>query len=214
MDITLAVRRRDTFTYQGKYWTYHFKAQLPHDHPAYYTYGRGVEPDGTVCEVGIAPGRSSSRFPSIGASRTVCAQCYAECASAASQSSCRTTWSSVRCPGIRIVTRSSGTDVAFPRARKPRGAAIWCWPNPDGRPSLGSRIASGTGNTWCVPFGWAVPLMLVGDVDTVSRKLEDVSRHVKSNETFLYFGQGILDRDRCLRTPELIAGKVMPRFRE
>lgn len=65
-----------------------------------------------------------------------------------------------------------------------------------------------------MPFGWAVPLMLVGDVDTVSRKLEDVSRHVKSNETFLYFGQGILDRDRCLRTPELIAGKVMPRFRE
>jgi len=30
---------------------------------------------------------------------------------------------------------------------------------------------------------------------------------------FLLFGQGILERDRCLKTLELFAEKVIPRFR-
>ena len=60
----------------------------------------------------------------------------------------------------------------------------------------------------------AVPPLLIGDADTICRKLDDVGRHVTSNEIFLHFGQGILDRDRCLRTLELFAERVMPRFRE
>jgi hypothetical protein len=32
-------------------------------------------------------------------------------------------------------------------------------------------------------------------------------------EMFLLFGQGILARDRCLKTLELFAEKVIPRFR-
>ena len=67
-------------------------------------------------------------------------------------------------------------------------------------------------NTWCAPYGRGIPPLLIGDADAVSRRIEDVSRHVKSNEMFLLFGQGILDRDRCLRTLELFAEKVMPRF--
>ena len=45
-----------------------------------------------------------------------------------------------------------------------------------------------------------------------SRRLEEVRRHVMSNEVFLLFGQGILEPDRCLKTLELFAEKVMPRF--
>lgn len=40
-----------------------------------------------------------------------------------------------------------------------------------------------------------------------------IGRHVSFNETFLLFGQGILERDRCLKTLELFAEKVIPRFR-
>ncbi|HEU4366757.1 MAG TPA: LLM class flavin-dependent oxidoreductase [Methylomirabilota bacterium] len=39
------------------------------------------------------------------------------------------------------------------------------------------------------------------------------ARHVSFNEMFLLFGQGILARDRCLKTLELFADKVIPRFR-
>jgi len=48
---------------------------------------------------------------------------------------------------------------------------------------------------------------------TVTRMIENAARHVPFNEVFLLFGQGILDRGRCVRTLELFAEKVIPRFR-
>lgn len=41
---------------------------------------------------------------------------------------------------------------------------------------------------------------LIGDADTVSRMIEDASRHVKFNAVFLLFGQGVPDRATCLKT--------------
>lgn len=66
---------------------------------------------------------------------------------------------------------------------------------------------------WSVPFGQGRPPLLIGDADTVTRMIEDASRHVPFNEMFLLFGQGILERDRCLKTLELFAENVIPRFR-
>jgi len=46
----------DTFSFKGKYWTYPPEGQRqPHPHPVYLKYGRGVDADGTIREVGIAP---------------------------------------------------------------------------------------------------------------------------------------------------------------
>jgi hypothetical protein len=44
--------------------------------------------------------------------------------------------------------------------------------------------------------------------------IEEASRHVPFNEVFLLFGQGLLERDKCLKTLELCAEKVMPRFQD
>ena len=55
--------------------------------------------------------------------------------------------------------------------------------------------------------------MFIGDADTVTRMIEKTLRHVPFNEMFLLFGQGILERDRCVKTLELFAEKVIPRFR-
>ena len=41
----------------------------------------------------------------------------------------------------------------------------------------------------------------------------DSESHVPFNEMFLLFGQGILEPDRCKKTLELFAEKVIPRFR-
>ena len=47
---------QDTFSYQGKYWAFPPAGQHnPHDHPVYAAHGQGVDPDGTIREVGIAP---------------------------------------------------------------------------------------------------------------------------------------------------------------
>jgi hypothetical protein len=68
-------------------------------------------------------------------------------------------------------------------------------------------------DAWSVPFGQDRPPLLIGDVDTVTRMIENAAAHVPFNEMFLLFGQGILERDRCLKTLELFAEKVIPRFR-
>src|SRR5262249_58591326 len=47
---------KDTFSFRGKYWSFPPEGQRqPHVHPVYLKYGRGVDPDGTIREVGIAP---------------------------------------------------------------------------------------------------------------------------------------------------------------
>jgi hypothetical protein len=43
--------------------------------------------------------------------------------------------------------------------------------------------------------------------------IEKALEHVPFREMFLLFGQGILERDRCLKTLELFAEKVIPRFK-
>ena len=46
----------DTFSFKGKYWSFPQEGQRqPHEHPVYLEYGRGVDSDGTIREVGIAP---------------------------------------------------------------------------------------------------------------------------------------------------------------
>ncbi len=69
-------------------------------------------------------------------------------------------------------------------------------------------------DTWSVPFGQGHPPLLIGDADTVSRRIEAARRHVPCNEVFFLFGQGLLERDKCLKTLELFAEKVMPRFQD
>jgi hypothetical protein len=44
--------------------------------------------------------------------------------------------------------------------------------------------------------------------------IEETAKHVDVNEVLLLFGQGILDRNKCLKTLELFAQKVLSRFRD
>ena len=67
-------------------------------------------------------------------------------------------------------------------------------------------------DTWSVPFGQDRPPLLIGDVDTVTRMIENALTHVPFREMFCLFGQGILEPDRCKKTLELFAEKVIPRF--
>ena len=69
-------------------------------------------------------------------------------------------------------------------------------------------------DTWSLPFGQGHPPLLIGDADTVSHMIEEASKHVPFNEVFCLFGQGLLERDKCLKTLELFAEKVMPRFQD
>lgn len=67
-------------------------------------------------------------------------------------------------------------------------------------------------DNWSRPFGQDYPELLIGDPDTVSRRIEAASRVVPINECFLLLPQGTLARDKILRSLELFATRVMPRF--
>src|SRR5438876_968002 len=145
----------DTFAFKGKYWTYPPEGQRqPHPHPVYLKYGRGVDADGTIREVGIAPRGEEAAWG-----------------------------------GYLVMADTKSEAEAWAED------CLWMW------------------DSWSVPFGQDRPPLLIGDADTVTRMIENAARHVPFNEMFLLFGQGILDRDRCLKTLELFAEKVIPRFR-
>jgi len=213
VDIILAAWRNDTFAYKGKYWSFPAESQLPHDHPAHYTYGRGVDPDGTVREIGIAPRPLQQPIPLYGgftnSLRTV--MYWARVGGkpivmSDNMEFCRLCWSTYRDEAERHGrTVREGDEAAWggymvladtkSEAEAWAEDCLWYW------------------KTWYSPFGRSIPPLLVGDADTVTRKLEEVGRHIKSNEIYVQFGQGILDRDKCMKTLELFAEKVMPRFR-
>ena len=54
---------------------------------------------------------------------------------------------------------------------------------------------------------------LIGDADSVSRKIE-LAIKIGTDEMFFLIGDGLLPRDVVLRSFELFAEKVMPRFRD
>ncbi|GIX49308.1 MAG: alkane 1-monooxygenase [Candidatus Tectimicrobiota bacterium] len=205
---------RDTFAFKGKYWTFPIEGQKnPHDHPVYYTYGQGVDPDGTVREVGIAPRPLQQPIPLYsgfthslrtalfwareGGKPVVLSDNY---------EFCRLLWSRYREEAERHGRQvPEGEEAAWggylvlaPTQAEAKAWAedcLWFW------------------ETWSMPFGQGLPALLIGDPDTVSRAIEEALRHVKFNEAFFLFGQGVLERDKCLKTLELFAEKVMPRFR-
>ncbi len=213
VDIILTAWRKDTFAYNGKYWSYPAETRLPYDHPAYYTYGRGVGRDGTVKEIGIAPRPLQQPIPLYGgftnSLRTVLYWARVggkPIIMSDNMEFCELCWSTYRDEAERCGRRvAEGDEAAWggylvlaeskSEAEAWAEDCLWYW------------------KTWYAPYGRGLPPLLVGDVDTICRKLDAVSRHVKSNEVFLQFGQGILEPDKCLKTLELFADKVMPRFR-
>ena len=67
-------------------------------------------------------------------------------------------------------------------------------------------------DSWSRPFGQDYPELLIGDPDSVSRRIEEATRAVPIDECFLLLPQGIHDRDQILTSLDLFARKVMPRF--
>jgi alkanesulfonate monooxygenase SsuD/methylene tetrahydromethanopterin reductase-like flavin-dependent oxidoreductase (luciferase family) len=67
-------------------------------------------------------------------------------------------------------------------------------------------------DSWSKPFGQDYPELLIGDPDTVSRRIEAAAKAVPINECFLLIPQGIHDRSQILKSLELFATRVMPRF--
>jgi alkanesulfonate monooxygenase SsuD/methylene tetrahydromethanopterin reductase-like flavin-dependent oxidoreductase (luciferase family) len=191
----------------------HRRQQQPHEHPVYLKYGRGVDADGAIREVGIAPRPLQNPIPVYsGFTHSLQTSLYwareggKPIVMAGEMDFCEMLWRRYREVAEehgRRVTRGEeaawGGYLVLADTKSEAEAwaedCLWMW------------------DSWSVPFGQDRPPLLIGDADTVSRMIENAARHVPFREIFLLFGQGILDRDRCRKTLELCAEKVIPRFR-
>jgi alkanesulfonate monooxygenase SsuD/methylene tetrahydromethanopterin reductase-like flavin-dependent oxidoreductase (luciferase family) len=205
---------QDTFTYRGKYWSFPPPGQKnPHDHPVYYQYGQGVDPDGTIREIGIAPRPLQQPIPLYsGFTHSMRTALYwareggRPIVLSSQMDFCELLWRR-----YREVAEEHGRTVA--RGEEAAWGGYLVLADTKAQAEAWAEDCLWMWDTWSVPFGQGRPPLLIGDADTVSRMIEDAAQHVDFKEVFCLFGQGILERDKCLKTLELFAEKVMPRFR-
>jgi alkanesulfonate monooxygenase SsuD/methylene tetrahydromethanopterin reductase-like flavin-dependent oxidoreductase (luciferase family) len=214
VDIVLQAWAKDTFSYQGKFWTIPPADFVnPHVHPVYTDQGRGVGADMRVHEVGIAPKPYQRPHPPLYGGFTHSLRTALFWAKhggrpivlASDLDFCRSLWTAYReeagrhghtvrpgdeaaWGGIMVVAESDAM------AREWASDMLWFW------------------DEWSRPFGFDTPELLVGSPDTLSRRIEQALAAVPINECFLLIPQGLHDRDRILASLELFATRVMPRF--
>jgi alkanesulfonate monooxygenase SsuD/methylene tetrahydromethanopterin reductase-like flavin-dependent oxidoreductase (luciferase family) len=215
VDIVLLAWQKDTFSYQGRFWTIPDPNFVnPHLHPTYPRYGRGVAADMRVHEIGIAPKCYQRPHPPLYGGFTHSLRTALFWARyggrpivlSSDLGFCERLWAAYRDEagrhghavkpgdeagwgGLLVLNESAATAHAWAEDM------LWFWDN------------------WSKPFGQDYPELLIGDPDTISRRIEEAQRRVPINECFLLIPQGIHDRDKILTSLELFATRVMPRFR-
>ncbi|HEY0227579.1 MAG TPA: LLM class flavin-dependent oxidoreductase [Mycobacterium sp.] len=201
-----------TFSYEGKYWQFPPKTGLT-GHPAYEQYGSGMGPDGMVHQIGIAPRCFQDPHPPLYGAfahsmRTIdmwAREGGKPIVMANQMEFCEKLW------GRYIATAAeAGREV------KPQDAAAW-----GGVLMLGSDPDRLQGikadhdwywNTFFLPFGQGYANCLIGDVDEVSRQIEDAHKRLGFTEMWLQFGQGHLDPEENEEMLHTFAEKIFPRF--
>src|SRR5262245_42727900 len=100
VDIIKTAWSHDTFSYRGKYWSFPAEGQQnPHDHPVYTKYGQGVDPDGAIRAVGIAPRPLQNPIPLYSGFTHSPRPRSTGRVKVASPWSCRARWIFARCSG-------------------------------------------------------------------------------------------------------------------
>jgi len=214
VDVVLKALREPMIEHQGKYWQFppaDFKN--PHEHTVYSEFGQGVDDDMNITQVGIAPRPYQDPHPRIYGGFSA---------------SMRTTqfWAE---RGGRPIVMSGNHDfnkVLWSNSAETAAAAGFDIPSGDEAAWGGIMICAETDakaqelfvdyewfwNRWSVPFGNPLPSLLIGSPDTISEKIEEAQQIINPHEAFLLIPQGIHGRDENLRSLDLFATKVMPRF--
>jgi alkanesulfonate monooxygenase SsuD/methylene tetrahydromethanopterin reductase-like flavin-dependent oxidoreductase (luciferase family) len=202
----------ETFSYQGKHW------QFPPNggsagHPAYAEFGKGMDSDGIVREIGIAPRPYQSPHPKLYGAfahsmRTVdmwAREGGKPIVLSSDLDFCETLWSyyseKAKQAGRDIPRDDIGAWGGFlvitddkQRADELMAEHRWFW------------------EKWFIPHGQQLPNFIVGNADQVSRQIEDAHERLGFNEMFLMFGQGHLEPEENAEELEKFASEVFPRF--
>jgi alkanesulfonate monooxygenase SsuD/methylene tetrahydromethanopterin reductase-like flavin-dependent oxidoreductase (luciferase family) len=202
----------DVFSHRGEHW------QFPPNggsagHPAYAEFGKGMDADGIVRQIGIAPRCYQDPHPKIYGAfahsmRTVdmwAREGGKPIVLAADLDFCDVLWSryleSAKKAGRDVPREEAGAwggfliigDDAHQR-QEMLDEHKWFW------------------EKWFIPHGQQMPNFLVGTADEISQQIEEAQERLGFNELFLMFGQGHLEPERNCDELQKFADEVFPRF--
>jgi alkanesulfonate monooxygenase SsuD/methylene tetrahydromethanopterin reductase-like flavin-dependent oxidoreductase (luciferase family) len=203
----------DTFAYAGEFWNFPAHTKNPHQMDAYARYGEGIADDMTIEKIGIAPRPFQSPHPPLYAGFTHSMTSVRYWAREGGKPICLALNDELYNGMTRIYRDEAaqhgrivepGTEIALggqlaitrsdAETDKILADAAWFW------------------KTWGTPFGLGAPEMFVGDVDTVSRKIEYALEKLGTDELFFLIGDGLFPHDTVTHTLETLGNQVMPRF--
>ena len=214
VDITLTALREETFSYKGKFWTFPPEDFTnPHPHSVYTDFGAGVDTAMRISEVGIAPRPLQYPHPPLygGFTHSVrTAKFWAKYAGKPivltdKLDFCQDLWRV-----YRDAAAQHGHDIR-PGEEGGWGGLMVC-AETDEEAEAWVEDMLWFWNQWSMQFGQGLPKLLVGSPDTISREIEAAAAAIPFRECFLLIPQGIHSRDRILKSLELFAENVIPRF--
>jgi len=214
VDLVVTALTKDTFSFRGKFWEIPAKGlKNPHEHTVYTRFGQGVTEDMAIEEVGIAPRPFQTPHPPLygGFSASIrTAKFWSKYGGkpivmSSNLEFLQTLWAAYREEAAiheRKVT--PGDEAAW-------GGLMICAESDNEAQELAEDMKWMWSN-WAVPFGQPFPELLFGSPDTLCQRIEEAAKAVDINEMFLIVPQGIHNRDQILRSLDLFAEKVIPRF--
>ncbi|MFC5458916.1 LLM class flavin-dependent oxidoreductase [Massilia niabensis] len=202
----------DVFSHQGKHWEFPPNGGSA-GHPAYAEFGKGMDADGIVRQIGIAPRCLQSPHPQIyggfaGSMRTVdfwAREGGKPIVLSGDLDFCETLWNRYAETAKKAEREVAREDVAAwggflmlvndkQKAEALMAEHQWFW------------------DKWFIPHGQRMPNVLIGTADEIADQIGAAHDRLGFNELFLMFGQGHLDPEQNNEELEKFARLVAPRF--
>ena len=213
VDIVVKALKNNTFSYNGKYWTFPPEGFVnPHDHPVYRKYGAGVDDAMRVHEIGIAPRPLQDEIPLYGgfsqSLRT--AKFWAKYKGRPIVLSGNTEFLEMLWSAWREEAKTYGHNVV-PGQEACWGGIMICAETDAKAWSLFEDMQWFWDN-WATSFGQGMPELLVGSPETLNKQIEQVSAAVPIDEAFLLIPAGLHTPEQIHESLDLFSRKVMPNF--
>lgn len=202
----------DVFSHKGKHWEFPPNGGSA-GHPAYGEFGKGMDADGIVRQIGIAPLCYQKPHPRIyggfaGSMKTVdfwAREGGKPIVLSGDLDFCEALWKryaeSAKVAGNEVPREEIAAWGGFlmltndkSKAKDLMAEHQWFW------------------DKWFIPFGQRMPNVLIGSAEEIADRIGEAHDRLGFNELFLMFGQGHLNPDQNNEELEKFASLVAPRF--
>ena len=213
VEVVTKALANETFSHRGEFWTFPPEDFVnPHPHPVYTRFGRGVDADMRVHEIGIAPRPLQAEIPLYGgfSASLRTAKFWARHKGRPIVLSGNTQFLRLLWREWREEARAHGHDV--PPGQEACWGGIMVCAETDARAQALFEDMQWFWDTWATPFGQGLPELLVGSPDTLNKHIERISKAVPIDEAFLLIPAGIHTPEQIHDSLDLFARKVMPNW--